>query len=327
MLSLPTLKALRVYTAHSASVTSVSISPSLLSQTIARHNAISRSSEEEDVPSPNASLRSKGKPAHAPGLPPNPSNSIHIATSSIDGNVCVYSLLDPKDVLLRNFGRPVQAVALSPEYKSDRQYLSGGRAGQLILTVGGRPGTTEKSTTLSGAASAAGWLGSLGLGANSGRDTVLHSGEGAINTIKWSLSGKYVAWVNEEGIKIMRSNLHLEAADAEFAWTRIRHIDRPNRPQWEEMASVWKAHVEWIDMKAFETPENGDAESILGQQGGIGISEVEKLVVGWGGTIWVINVYPDRTPPPGTRAGNRKLGDAEVVTMYVFGQFVSPVVS
>lgn len=322
VLSLPSLKALRVYTAHSASVTSISISPSLLSHTITRHNAISRSSEEDDVPSPNASLRSKGKPAPALGLPPTPSNSIHIATSSIDGNVCVYSPLDPKDVLLRNFGRPVQAVALSPEYKSDRQYLSGGRAGQLILTVGGRPGTTEKSTTLSGAASGAGWLGSLGLGANSGRDTVLHSGEGAINTIKWSLSGKYVAWVNEEGIKIMRSNLHLDAADAEFAWTRIRHIDRPNRPQWEEMASVWKAHAEWVDMKAFEIPKNSDTESILGQQSASGVSEAEKLVVGWGGTIWIINVYPDRIPPPGTRAGNRKLGDAEVVTMYVFVIFL-----
>ncbi|KAF3404246.1 Vacuolar protein sorting-associated protein 41 [Talaromyces pinophilus] len=325
VLSLPTLKALRVYTAHSASVTSISISPSLLSHTITRHNAISRSSEEDDVPSPNASLRSKGKPAPAPGLPPTPSNSIHIATSSIDGNVCVYSPLDPKDVLLRNFGRPVQAVALSPEYKSDRQYLSGGRAGQLILTVGGRSGTTEKSTTLSGAASGAGWLGSLGLGASSGRDTVLHSGEGAINTIKWSLSGKYVAWVNEEGIKIMRSNLHLDTADAEFAWTRIRHIDRPNRPQWEEMASVWKAHAEWVDMRAFEIPKNSDTESILGQQSASGVSEVEKLVVGWGGTIWIINVYPDRIPPPGTRAGNRKLGDAEVVTILRTDSIISGV--
>ncbi|QGA13154.1 hypothetical protein EYB26_000801 [Talaromyces marneffei] len=325
VLSLPTLKALRVYTAHSASVTSISISPSLLCHTITRHNAISKSTEEEDIPSPNASVRSKGKPANTPGLPPTPSNSIHIATSSIDGNICVYSLLDPKDVLLRNFGRPVQAVTLSPDYKSDRQYISGGRAGQLILTVGGRPGTTEKSTTLSGAASTAGWLGSLGLGANSGRDTVLHSGEGAINTIKWSLSGKYVAWVNEEGIKIMRSNLHLEAADAEFAWTRIRHIDRPNRPQWEEMASVWKAHAEWVDMKSFEIPENNDTESILGQQIPSGSSEVEKLVVGWGGTIWVINVYPDRTPPPGTRAGNRKLGDAEVVTILRTDSIISGV--
>lgn len=206
---------------------------------------------------------------------------------------------------------------MSPEYKSDRQYLSGGRAGQLILTVGGRPGTTEKSTTLSGAATATGWLGSLGLSANSGKDTVLHSGEGAINTIKWSLSGKYVAWVNEEGIKIMRSNLHLDTPDAEFAWTRIRHIDRPNRPQWKEMASVWRAHAEWVDLKSFENSELSDVKLTSEQQKHGDASETERLIVGWGGTIWVINVYPDRVPPPGTRAGDRKLGDAEVVTMYV----------
>ncbi|OKL60324.1 hypothetical protein UA08_04059 [Talaromyces atroroseus] len=323
VLSVPRLKALRVYTAHSASVTSISISPFSPSSLSSRYNAASKSSEEDDTPiqSPNASLRSKGKPRdiQPPGLPPTPSNSIHIATSSIDGNVCVYSLLDPKEVLLRNFGRPVQAVALSPEYKTDRTYLSGGRAGQLILTVGGRAGTTENSTTLGTAAAATGWLGSFGLGANSGKDTVLHSGEGAINTIKWSLSGKYVVWVNEEGIKIMRSNLHLEAADTEYAWTRIRHIDRPNRPQWEEMASVWKAHAEWVDMKSLEASENNEAGSISGQQTSAATNgdsaEIEKLVVGWGGTIWVINVYPDCIPPAGTRAGNRKLGDAEVVTI------------
>jgi hypothetical protein len=281
---------------------------------------VSKSSEEDDtIQSPSASLRSKGRSreSHPSGLSPTPSNSIHIATSSIDGNVCVYSLIDPKEVLLRNFGRPVQAVALSPEYRNDRTYLSGGRAGQLILTVGGRFGTTENSTTLGGAAAATGWLGSFGLGANSGKDTVLHSGEGAINTIKWSLSGKYVVWVNEEGIKIMRSNLHLETADTEYAWTRIRHIDRPNRPQWEEMASVWKAHAEWIDMKALEISENNGGGPAAGQQTNTIADETERLVVGWGGTIWIINVYPDRIPPSGTRAGNRKLGDAEVVTMCV----------
>lgn len=318
------LKALRVYTAHSASVTSVSISPPFPSHASSRHTVGSKSFEENDLPvhSPNASLRSKGKPPNPPGLPATPSNSIYIATSSIDGNVCVYSLLDPKEVLLRNFGRPVQAVALSPEYKNDKTYLSGGRAGQLILTVGGRAGTTEKATTLGGTAAATGWLGSIGLGASSGKDTVLHSGEGAINTIKWSLSGKYVVWVNEEGIKIMRSSLHLDSADTEYAWTRIRHIDRPNRPQWEEMASVWKAHAEWVDVKSLETPEHNETGPIQQTSNTTAgdTPEIEKLVVGWGGTIWVINVYPDRIPPSGTRAGNRKLGDAEVVTMYVATQ-------
>ncbi|KAH8692668.1 putative vacuolar assembly protein [Talaromyces proteolyticus] len=325
ILSLPTFKTLRVYTAHSATVTSASTSPFPPPLPGLRSTSANRSSEDEALlaaKSPNASARGKGKTrdSHQLVLPPTPSNSIYIATSSIDGNVCVYSLLDPKDVLLRNFGRPVQAVALSPEYKNDRTYLSGGRAGQLILTVGGRPGTTENSTTLSGAAAtASGWLGSLGLGANSGKDTVLHSGEGAINTIKWSLSGKYVVWVNEEGIKIMRSHLHLDPTDTEYAWTRIRHIDRPNRPQWEEMAGVWRAHAEWVDEKSFDILEDNEPlldSSQLDRPHVASISqETEKLVIGWGGTIWVINVYPDRVPPAASRVGDRKLGDAEVVTI------------
>ena len=66
-------------------------------------------------------------------MPNTPSNQIYIASASIDGHVCVSSLVDPKDVTLRNFARPVQAVALSPDYKNDRSYLSGGLAGELIL--------------------------------------------------------------------------------------------------------------------------------------------------------------------------------------------------
>ncbi|KAL2014241.1 hypothetical protein VTN00DRAFT_1766 [Thermoascus crustaceus] len=314
VLSLPLFESLRVYHAHSASVTCVSISPFSPPVRSLRPDNLSKLSLEELAPSIRSSAGSIGsfgtsRSSRQGVLPATPSNSIYIATSSIDGNVCVASLVDPKDVLLRNFGRPVQAVALSPEYKSDRTYLSGGRAGNLILTTGGRIGTSTNSTTMGGAAAAAsGWLGSLGLGANTGKDTILHSGEGSISTIKWSLSGKYVTWVNEEGIKIMRTNLHLE--DPELAWKRISHIDRPNRPGWEEMAGVWKARAEWVDESSLES--DSDAASHHGDS----TSEVsavseknEKLVVGWGGTVWVINVYPDRL-----NAG-RRIGSAEVATI------------
>ena len=252
---------------------------------------------------------------------------IYIATSSIDGNVCVASLTDPKDVQLRNFGRPVQAVALSPDFKTDRSYLSGGLAGNLILTVGGRAGTSSKSATAGGAAAqASGWLGSIGLGTNTGRDQVLHSGEGAISTIKWSLSGKYVVWVNEQGIKIMRSNLHLESGETDFAWKRISHTDHPNRPGWDQMAGIWKAHVEWIDEAGLESddgyypttngslkgnPEPPDIERLKATQKS---RQVEKLVVGWSNTIWIINVHPGGAGV-GKEVGERKIGRAEVVTM------------
>lgn len=254
---------------------------------------------------------------------------IYIASSSIDGNVCVASLTDPKDVQLRNFGRPVHTASLSPDYRTDRSYLSGGMAGNLVLTVGGRSGTSSTSTTTgSAAASASGWLGVIGLGGNTGRDQVLHSGEGAISTIKWSLSGKHVVWVNEQGIKIMRSNLHLETGESEFAWKRISHTDHPNRPGWDEMAGTWKAHVEWIDEAGLESDDgysttNGSLEKLRDPpdierlKAPLKSRRTEKLVVGWSGTIWILNVRPGGAGI-GKGAGERKIGLAEVVTMYEY---------
>jgi vacuolar protein sorting-associated protein 41 len=236
----------------------------------------------------------------------------------MDGNVCVQSLIDMKDVSLRNFARPVQAVSLSPDYKNDRTYLSGGTAGNLILTVTPPQGRSTSTTVGTAAAAASGWLGSMGLGANTGRDTVLHSGEGTISTIKWSLSGKYVVWLNEHGIKIMRSKLHLESSDADDAWKRIGHIDRPQTDEWEEMAGVWKGRAEWIDEQAIEsdeewkapepvptpTPSTAKKQSKQGKQ-------FERLLVGWGGTIWIIHVHAGIVGA-GRNAGEKSIGRAEI---------------
>jgi len=240
-------------------------------------------------------------------------------------------LVDPKDVTLRNFARPVHAVALSPEYKSDRTYLSGGVNGNLILTTGGPIGHRANANTNNAAAAAQGWLGAIGLGGNAGRDTILHSGEGSISTIKWSLSGKFVVWVNEHGIRIMRTNIHLESADSESAWKRIGFIDRPNRRTWEEMAGVWKARAEWIDDKCLES----DDDSLITPNGsshhaaetkedptlphkrsdkhrhGKSKKRTEKLVVGWGDAAWVIHVNPGGAGV-GRDVGERSVGSVDI---------------
>lgn len=184
------------------------------------------------------------------------------------------------------------------------------------MTTGGRVGVSSNATTMGGAtATASNWLGSMGLGSNSGKDTILHSGEGAISTIRWSLSGKYITWVNEEGIKIMRSNMHLESSESEFAWKRVSHIDRPSGPGWEEMASVWKARAEWIDPSALSEEDNLDSNEARPprETPTAEVSEtVEKLVVGWGGTVWVIDVYPNRASKS---SKGERYGSAEVATM------------
>nr|XP_036582120.1 vacuolar assembly [Colletotrichum truncatum]KAF6790780.1 vacuolar assembly [Colletotrichum truncatum] len=328
VIQLPMFQSLRVYKAHSASVTSISISPYPPPLPTARAEAVQRLAAEaaESVarrpssPQAGSPAAASRRPKEPTPIPNTPSNNIHVATSSMDGNVCVFSLVDPKDVQLRNFARPVQAVALSPDYKNDRTYLSGGLAGQLILTVGGSPGRSTSTTVGTAAATASGWLGSMGLGANTGKDTILHSGEGTVSTIKWSLSGKYVVWLNEHGVKIMRSKLHLESGDSDDAWKRIGHIDRPQTDEWETMASVWKGRAEWIDEQAVETDDNDvsqteiattPAATSLRQQAASSTKKIERLVVGWGGTIWIIHVHPG-SPGTGKRGSEKTIGRAEI---------------
>ena len=209
-------------------------------------------------------------------------------------------------------------MALSPEYKSDKCYLSGGQAGSLVLTTGGQVGKSANATTTGAAAAASGWLGSIGLGANTGTDKVLHSGEGIISTIKWSLSGKYVLWVNEQGIKIMRSHLKLESGQSGLEWRRMSHIDRPSRPGWEEMAGAWKARAEWIDRNSLEAEDDLPITSLIPASAN-GASpkpspkktKVEEVLVGWGDSAWLIKVYPGSTED----GSEDKIGRAEVATM------------
>lgn len=328
VLSLPALQSLKVYHAHTASISAISISPYPPPLPTTRPEGPQRlaSQLQQETLSPSkASPGAKNSPKQIP-VPPTASNQIHIATSSIDGNVCVASLVDEKDVQLRNFGRPVQTVALSPEYRTDRTYLSGGQAGSLILTTGGQAGRSANATTTGAAAAASGWLGSIGLGGNTGTDKVLHSGEGVISTIKWSKSGKYVLWVNEQGIKIMRSNLKLESGESGSEWTRISHVDRPARPGWEEMAGVWKARVEWIDRDNLETEDDTTVQHVLSGSGNGDAGEVgevqrpakkqnsaEEVIVGWGDNVWIIKVYPSGMGT-GKEAGERKAGRAEIIT-------------
>ncbi|KAF2459407.1 hypothetical protein BDY21DRAFT_190069 [Lineolata rhizophorae] len=346
VLALPNFQTVRLYHAHSASVTAVSVSPFPPPWPTTKSDIANRLGPEATVSPSRASTNNPPAPTsprtprqNQVQIPATPSNSIHIATSSIDGHVCIQSLTDTRDVMLRNFARPVQAVALSPEYRSDKSYLSGGLAGELILTVGGRSGVSTNANTSSAAAVASGWLGSIGLGSNNGRDSILHSGEGAISIIKWSLSSKYVAWVNEQGIKIMRSNVKLESGESDLAWKRIAHVDRPNRRGWEDMAAVWKARIDWIDDQNLESDSNDsppeNSHQIVERLKNAAQSDrnsiksgpskkpqkVERLVVGWGDTTWIIHVKHGG-PGVGKDVGEPSAGTADIVHILRFGDCI-----
>ncbi|QIX00337.1 hypothetical protein AMS68_005854 [Peltaster fructicola] len=326
VLALPAMQALRTYKAHSASVTSCSISPTPPPPTLIQRadgSGTTRCPLQHALAATKAlAPGQKGKTtAQQPAIVNSPDNAIFIATSSLDGHVCIFSLLDPKDVQLRNFARPVNAVALSPEYKTDRTYLSGGRAGQLVLTIGGKSGVSSDANTNSAAATANGWLGSIGLGSSSGKDTILHQGEGNISTIKWSLSGKWVAWVNEEGIRIMRSHLRLGSEQSENAWKRIPYAPKPHRRIWEEMAGVWRARAQWVENTALED-DTADVviPSTNGKEDSTPVkkhkkSPIEILVVGWGDMTWILHIEETS----GSGAGAAHVGNASIIYKLHFG--------
>ncbi|KXT10562.1 hypothetical protein AC579_1804 [Pseudocercospora musae] len=363
--AVPTMESLRTYRAHSATVTSVDVSPrppkAVLIRSESGDATLSGTAGWQAKAAPLSRTNTRvasataGPRAQQTRVPNTPNNQIYIASSSQDGHVCIQNLVDAQDVQLRNFSRPVNAVAMSPEYKTDRMYLSGGLAGKLILTTGGKAGVTSEANTNSAAAAASGWLGAIGigLGGGSGTDTSVHSGEGAISNIKWSLSGKWVVWVNESGIKIMRTHLHLGSEQQEDAWKRIAHAAKPNRREWEDMATVWKARCEWTDEQSLESDElatggggheegtnghgegtngheegtNGHGEGTNGHEEGTnGINgsrarakkKMEGLVVAWGDTAWILHVHsgsstPTPTPTPTRPNAKRQVGSADII--------------
>lgn len=96
------------------------------------------------------------------------------ATASIDGTVMVASVRDPNDTVQANFRRPVHAIALSPNYSSTRSYVSGGTAGQIVL-------------------SERGWL-------KARADTVLAQTTSAVLALAWTPRG--LVWCNDDGLTV-----------------------------------------------------------------------------------------------------------------------------
>ncbi|GAV52482.1 hypothetical protein ZYGR_0AG04730 [Zygosaccharomyces rouxii] len=61
-------------------------------------------------------------------------NGIFFATASIDGTVAIGQIEDTANITLFDFKRPVQAVVLDADYKSSKTFVSGGMAGEVILS-------------------------------------------------------------------------------------------------------------------------------------------------------------------------------------------------
>lgn len=151
----------------------------------------------------------------------------YVATASIDGTVVIASIADPLDTAQASFRRPVHCVSLHPDYTNHRAYVSGGTAGEVVL-------------------SERGWL-------KSRADTVLAHTQSTILAIAWvstpQSSDTRVVWCNEEGItiyspekraalnRVVRSNtgmradlfrprIHInkEAGNCVVAWARSIYV-------------------------------------------------------------------------------------------------------
>lgn len=61
-------------------------------------------------------------------------NGTFFATASIDGTVAIGQIEDTTNITLFDFKRPVQAVVLDLDYKSTKTFVSGGMAGEVILS-------------------------------------------------------------------------------------------------------------------------------------------------------------------------------------------------
>jgi len=117
-----------------------------------------------------------------------------VATASVDGRVVVYSLSTP-EVFSFDFRRPMHTISLEPGFgkRGSRAYVSGGKAGVLVLH--------EK-----------GWLGHT--------QTTIGTDEGPVWLTRWR--GQLIAWANDLGVKIYDT----------ASQTRIGSIDRPqNSPR------------------------------------------------------------------------------------------------
>ncbi|KAM9957832.1 hypothetical protein ACTFIW_012804 [Dictyostelium discoideum] len=113
----------------------------------------------------------------------------YIASCSQDGKVVINPFDKSGEQFIYNYTRPITAIALDPEFtnKNTRQFVSGGKQGQLVMN-------------------SKGWFRS--------KETIIHSGEGPIYAIKWS--GIFIAWANDQGVKIYDCSTN----------TRIAHIPR-----------------------------------------------------------------------------------------------------
>lgn len=121
-------------------------------------------------------------------------DGFYVGSASMDGTVVIGSVADVKDISASDFHRPVHTLALDPNYKSSKVFISGGMAGDVILS--------ERN-----------WLGSRS-------DTVIQHSDDPVTSVYWIDS--LIICMDESGINVY----------GQHSREKLLHIDRPaNSPR------------------------------------------------------------------------------------------------
>lgn len=173
--------------------------------------------------------------AHTASILDLATDGTYLASASIDGRVVIGSINDPKDITASDFKRPVHAVALDPNYKSTKRFISGGMAGDVIL-------------------SERGWLGQRS-------DFTLNSSEDPVIAVYWIES--IFIWMNESGISIFSQytkKLLLDIPRPEGSPRGDMYKPRLTTPESNRIYIAWADRV-WILKTEF--PRGREGKNLL----------------------------------------------------------------
>ncbi|CCK69933.1 Vps41p KNAG_0D01820 [Huiozyma naganishii CBS 8797] len=115
-------------------------------------------------------------------------NTEYFATASMDGTVIIGAFDDFNNLTAFDFKRPVHAVVLDDDYKTNKTFLSGGMAGEIVL-------------------SQRNWLGNR-------MDRVISKGNGIVSGIH--KLGTVIFWMNDLGVTFFDINSKSELLNVPF---------------------------------------------------------------------------------------------------------------
>ncbi|EEB05370.1 vacuolar protein sorting-associated protein Vps41 [Schizosaccharomyces japonicus yFS275] len=164
-----------------------------------------------------------------------------VATCSMDGKIVIFNI-SSRETSVHDYKRPLLSVSIDPYYsgRSSRQVVSGGRAGQLVLT--------EK-----------GWLGS--------KNIILHQNCGTVYKVSWHKH--FIAWASEDGVRIYSTEFGQHLRFLHKPKRRANEQLFPYRFHWQSESRLLVGWAEYITIITIEPAQTA---------GELPIAQVEAML-------------------------------------------------